>query len=360
MYYDNYDLAFFYIVSYITTDLAIKIPSIVLTSVIYVIYLIIELCSNILVAMSNQKSPKEFKELMDSIFKAFPTIKFTTEIYERVSHVNSEGEDETNLEYVETESEELRILYSRDISGELDLSNGNCSYRIISIAIEIIFADDFSYSDYNNKKKKIKNYKKGYNNNYVHYFYEEINICGLIKKSYLVNLYGNENYFAEKAFYFIFVILTLGQIYKLLFRCMAKPMTYTVRKVISTNHSLNLDGQYKLLEPKLIFPKEVYSFDENVTNQSNEAIKVAISKQEELVNKTLKSKNYILQNDKYKGNNKIFAGKVVEVKNNIESNFNKDLNTITVNNKNNQITNNNNRFNDTYTNLHVDGNIYKK
>ena len=85
MYYDNYDLAFFYIVSYITTDLAIKIPSIVLTSVIYVIYLIIELCSNILVAMSNQKSPKEFKELMDSIFKASPTIKFTTEIYERVS-----------------------------------------------------------------------------------------------------------------------------------------------------------------------------------------------------------------------------------------------------------------------------------
>ena len=59
-----------------------------------------------------------------------------------------------------------------------------------------------------------------------------------------------------------------------------KDMTYTVRKVISTNHSLNLDGQYKLLEPKLIFPKEVYSFDENVTNQSNEAIKVAISKQE--------------------------------------------------------------------------------
>ena len=58
-------------------------------------------------------------------------------------------------------------------------------------------------------KKKNKNYKKGYNNNYVHYFYEEINICGLIKKSYLVNLYGNENYFAEKAFYFIFVILIL-------------------------------------------------------------------------------------------------------------------------------------------------------
>ena len=141
---------------------------------------------------------------------------------------------------------------------------------------------------------------------------------------------------------------------------MAKPMTYTVRKVISTNHSLNLDRQYNLLEPKLIFPKEVYSFDKNDTNQSNEAIKVEISKQEELVNKSLKYKNYIPQNDKYKGNNKILAGKVVEVKNNIESNFNKDLNTITVNNKNNQITNNNNRFNDTYTNLHVDGNIYKK
>ena len=57
---------------------------------------------------------------------------------------------------------------------------------------------------------------------------------------------------------------------------------------------------------------------------------------------------------------KFWLEKFVEVKNNIESNFNKDLNTITVNNKNNQITNNNNRFNDTYTNLHVDGNIYKK
>ena len=123
--------------------------------------------------------------------------------------------------------------------------------------------------------------------NYVYEFSEERTIDGITRKAYLVNLYGNKNFFFSKAVYIIFSILTLGQIYKLIFRCMTKYMVYTVRK-ISTRYNLSQDEKYDPFEPKIIFPKEVCSYDKRETSYFNKEMNAVPPTQEELTKMTAK------------------------------------------------------------------------
>ena len=336
-----------------------RIPYIVLTSIIYAIYLIFELCSNILESLSNEKSPKEFKLLMGKIFIVFPTIKFITTISERTYYKDTDDKEDYRDTYVGTESSNLGIYSSRDISGPLNFYPNNHSYAFVSIKTEINFADTISYSDYIDERAKMKYYDAKMPN-YVYEFSEERTIDGITRKAYLVNLYGNKNFFFSKAVYIIFSILTLGQIYKLIFRCMTKYMVYTVRKIISTRYNLSQDEKYDPFEPKIIFPKEVCSYDKRETSYFNKEMNVVPPTQEELT-KSLKYKDYIPQFDIYKGNNKHLTGTVVEVKNNNYNESNKEtiFNTLTINSQINPETNNN-IFNESNKSFQIDGNIYNK
>ena len=284
--------------------------------VVYVFYLILE-CYSYKSIFSEQKNPQEMRELIGKLFTSSPSIQFICEIYIRDERRDSEGNMETYYKYYDSEYEDLEILSSRDVSGALNFNYGGYSYAYLELEIEVNFADTISYDDYITKKKIFEKEKK---EKHAHGSYSvEIKEKRTISdfetsKNYLININNTKNFFLNCGVFIIFVILTLGPIYEIIFYCFVKNLKFKIRKVISTKYNLSNESKYDPFAPKLIFPKESYNFNKENTSQFDKTKKVVPPTSEALAN-SMKYKDYIPDYKLYNWNNKNSTGAVINAKN---------------------------------------------
>ena len=264
---------------------------------------------------SSQKSPHEINELIGQLFKNTPSIEFIREIYITKKCKDSRGKEQEKYIFSRSKTDNLNVLSSRDVSGPLHLHSDENYYAILNIRSVINFADAISYSDYKEKRNEIKNYKElGYD----HYeFKEKIKICDIDNAYYLINIYGGESCLLTKCAYIISVILTLGQLYKLILFCLTNQITFVIKKIISTRNDLSCDAKYDAYNPILIFPTKTFKYKKEDICHIDKNIKVKPPTPEE-VTESLKYKDFIPQFGENKSTNGIFD----EVNNKYNNNFN--------------------------------------
>ena len=253
--------------------------------------------------------------------------------------------------YMRTETEELHIFSSRDVSGTLYFRPGESSFVMLNLQSEINFADTISYSDYKEKRDRMKNYRPQFGDESE--FHEYIKIGDISNEDFLVNIYGGKSWFLSKNTYIFFVILTLGQIYKLILLFVVKRMSFVIKKVISTRYDISGDSKYIPYNPILIFPSKTFEYDKNDICHIDKSIEVKPPTPEELT-KSLKYKDCIPQFEQNHSTN----GKVVEVNNYNQNNANSNI--IPVNYQANQSVTNDNLANESKFGLNVNGNVFNK
>ena len=329
----------------IITDLV----NLVIVGGLYIIYLLLELCSNIMDLYSSQKSPHEINELIGKLFKSTPSIEFICEIYKTKKYKDSRGIEKEKYIFSHSKKDNLNILSARDVSGYLHLHSDEKYYAILNIQSVINFADTISFSDYKEKRNEIKNYKElGYD----HYEYKEkIKICDIDNTYFLINIYGGESCLLTKWAYIISVILTLGQLYKLILFCLTKQMTFVIKKIISTRYDLSCDAKYNPYNPKLIFPTKTFKYKENDICHIDKNIKVKSPTPEELT-ESLQYKDFIPQF----GENKSINGIFVEVNNEYNKNYD-NSNIVPIKKLLYQSVKNSNSINETSIGINVNENI---
>ena len=323
----------------------------VIVGCLYIIYLLLELCSNIMDLYSSQKSPYEINELIGRLFKSTPSIEFICEIYITKKYTDSRGKKQEKYIFSHSKTDNLNILSSRDVSGPLNLHSDESHYAILNIQYIINFADTISYSDYKEKRNEIKNYKEF---GYKHYEYKEkIKICDTdIDNTYfLINIYGGESCLLAKCAYIISVILTLGQLYKLILFCLTNQITFIIKKIISTRYDLTCDVKYDPYNPKLIFPTKTFKYKKNDICHVDKNIKIKPPTLEELT-ESLQYKDFIPQF----GENKSINGIFVKVNNEYHQNYD-NSNIVPIKNLLYQSVKNSNSINETNIGINVNENI---
>ena len=322
----------------------------ILAAVLYGLYLLFELCSNLMVILSHQKSPEEINKIVGELFRSIPSIDFSCDIYSVEKIIDDDREYEKRT-YMRTETEELHIFSSRDVSGTLYFRPGESSFVMLNLQSEINFADTISYSDYKEKRDRMKNYRPQFGDESE--FHEYIKIGDISNEDFLVNIYGGKSWFLSKNTYIFFVILTLGQIYKLILLFVVKRMSFVIKKVISTRYDISGDSKYIPYNPILIFPSKTFEYDKNDICHIDKSIEVKPPTPEELT-KSLKYKDCIPQFEQNHSTN----GKVVEVNNYNQNNANSNI--IPVNYQANQSVTNDNLANESKFGLNVNGNVFNK
>ena len=328
----------------IITDLV----NLVIVGVLYIIYLLLELCSNIMDLYSSQKSPHEINELIGKLFKSTPSIEFISEIYTTKKFKDSRGKEQEKYIFSHSKTDNLNILSSRDVSGPLHLHSDESHYAILNIQYIINFADTISYSEYKEKRNEIKNYKEF---GYEHYTYKEkIKICDIDNAYFLINIYGGESCLLSKCTYIIFVILTLGQLYKLILFCLTNQITFVIKKIISTRYDLSIDDKYDSFNPKLIFPTKTFKYKKEDICHIDKNIKVKPPTPEELT-ESLKYKDSIPLFEENKSINGIF----VDVNNECNKNYKNydNSNIVKIKNLLYQYIKNSNSINETNISFNI-------
>ena len=238
--------------------------------------------------------------------------------------IDKEGNQETVSIYISSDYDHLNILSSRDISGVLNFNYEGYSYAYLDLEIEVNFADTISYDDYITQKKKFDKEKKAKHEHgsYSTRFKEKRNISEFgTSQSFLVNINNAQNCFLNCGIFILFVILTFGPIYEIIFYCfLVKNLSFKIRKIVSTRYDLSNESKYDLFAPKLIFPNDSYNYNKGDITYFDKTKNVIPPTSEELA-KSMKYKDYIPDYKLYNGNNKNLTGSVINTKN-INQNLN--------------------------------------
>ena len=242
----------------------------------YVINIFFHCCSPIYKYLGNKVDNKGIYDIMKEYFKAAPRIELKTESY----HMSSSGGKHKSRHKVVTYTykEDFKYYSFKDVSGLflLDIPNRSSIHYIqLQVINEINFADSISYADYRQRKVEIYNENK---NRDTCISYMEQRTYDNYKRFNLIKLDGGDMCFFQKWIYVIFILLTLGWIYDIIFNCYCIQQNFTVRKLVSTRYNL-LDKehsvQYNSLKPTLSIQSNVYTYDEEETGIIYESNKMA-------------------------------------------------------------------------------------
>ena len=203
--------------------------------------------------LSNQVTNKTIEQIMKEYFKAYPVIKIKTESYHFVT--TGTGRYQTTKKVVTSlHSEEIPYYSFKDVSGlfKLDIPKYKIvKYIKLQIINDIDFADDISYVDYLIKKVYIYLTNKDKD---VCFDWNETREYANYVRYNLIVFKGEECWFFQPLIYIIFVILTLGWFYELIFLFFSTGQNFTVKKIISTRYNLLDDDhstQFSSLQPTL-------------------------------------------------------------------------------------------------------------
>ena len=211
----------------------LKIIYSIILSVVYIIYLILELSSPIFKYLFNKETKIVFLEKMKEIFKKAPSLELTS---------NIKKSNNNNFKF--------KLISSRDISGNFIYSTQKKHKKFILLKLkkDIIFGDEFTSFDYYMQKEKfIKQLKEESKNCKIK---EIITIMG-VEKYNMFKINKSNSIMANHIFYFIFTLLTFVEIYKLYINYICIYGEFTIRKVISSLSDLSQSPEYNKYNPKI-------------------------------------------------------------------------------------------------------------
>ena len=257
----------------------------------YIVYIILEFCSPTSRYLCNKSSDQGMYEKMGRNFQTPPEIRFYCECYhyENVVHTrtNSEGKKETytTKERRTTYRETYNLPYysERDVSGLFYL---NCDkayvqkkfYIKLELKEEINFADAISYYDYEREKRHFWRRNRFRD---VHFdFREERTIPGMEHHN-LIKLVQNEPCLVNYFFFFLSVLLTCAEFFRMYVDSMSVYQKFKVRKLISTRYDLN-QPVYMTFVPHLDLIAQQYNYEANYYNYVNQSYNLQLPTEEEL------------------------------------------------------------------------------
>ena len=282
---------------------------------IYFIYIILELCFCCKCKIfPSVKSTREISEIMSSWFKASPTIEFFYTIYEyyeeEVTTEYGGKKIETDLRAKQVDTKNFNFFSSRDVTGPIIFSNENYSYIRFFPIPEIKFADEITYSDYKEEKSNFINSDHIKGDKYE--YSEKRTIPGLRGAVYLINVYDSCTCFFTRRVFFIFTLLTFGQIYKLIMKFYIKNCFYRIRKIVSTRYDLSKDSKYLPFTPKLYFPNNNYTYNLEDFTQSNYEMNINPPTPDELT-RSKQYQEYIPNFQLYQRNKRGLTESVIDI-----------------------------------------------
>ena len=112
---------------------------------------------------------------------------------------------------------------------------------------EISFADEISYYDYMIQKGNFWRTNSGRDEKF---YFKEYRTIPNMEHHYLINLDNDEPCLVNLIVFIIFIILMLGEIYKIIFNSYCLYIKFKVRKLVSTRYDLN-QPKYQTLIPHL-------------------------------------------------------------------------------------------------------------
>ena len=257
----------------------------------YIVYLVLEFCSTTSRYLCNKSTDQGMYEQMGRNFQTPPEIRFHCECYHyetrHHTRTNKDGKTEhyTTTEKIVTYTEVYSLPYysERDVSGLFYL---NCdrayieqkAYIKLELQEEINFADAISYYDY--ERAKAFFWRKNRFRDAQFSFWETRIIPGM-KHHNLVKMVAVEPCIVNYFFFFIFTILTIGEIYSILFQRYCVYQKFKVRKLVSTRYDLNLPV-YQGFVPQLNLIVNQYSYEPNYYNYVNQSYDLQLPTKEEL------------------------------------------------------------------------------
>lgn len=299
----------------------------------YVANILIHCCSPIYQYLGNKVGNKGIYDIMKEYFKAAPRIELKTESY----HMTSSGGKRKSRHRVVTYTykEDFKYYSFKDVSGLflLDIPNSSSIHYIqLQIINEINFADAISFADYRQRKIDIYNENK---NRDTCISYIEQRTYENYKRFNLIKLDGGDICFFQRWIYVIFVLLTFGWVYDIIFNSFCIQQNFTVRKLVSTRYNL-LDEehsvQYNSLKPTLSIKSNVYTYDEEETGILYESNKMAPPSADDIE----RAKLYEKEIPKYIATNLIGNVGIVQNVNNMYVGINVPAPTNNMNNDNSQ------------------------
>lgn len=241
-----------------------KIIYIVILSIIYIIYLILEFSSPIFRYLYNLKKQELYEEMI-SFIKKKPSFIIKCKCTKLNSNENAYN------------TYQFRYHSCRDISGLFTLNiepidKDKKKYIMLELNQEIQFADQQTILQYNNEKEK---FLRRYRNNGLSGVTEEISIKSL-KPYNMIKIQKDGSFFVNFIWYIIFTLLSFVEIYKLYIYYTSIYQKFTIRKKVSTNKDLNTESDYNIFNPQIkIFEKnspvdsKIYNYLSTNSNGQN-------------------------------------------------------------------------------------------
>ena len=244
---------------------------------VYIMYLLLELCSPIGKYLCNKISGQGIYSRMASIFKAVPIFTLYCECY----HIETEEytvTDEDGNTHTETRSYEVvtyRETYHipyyccRDVSGLFILNTDEKhikrkAFVKLELKEEINFADAISYSDYIKEKDDFR--RRNQNRDAQFRMKEKKAKIEGLKHHHLIQIQNNSPCCVNYCWFFLFTILTFAQFYKWYIGSLCIYQNFSIRKLISTRYDLSSEeanAKYDNFNPQLNLITQHLSFEPN-------------------------------------------------------------------------------------------------
>jgi hypothetical protein len=241
---------------------------------VYIIYVILALCSPTGLFLLNKKSTNSLYNTLKDNFNSPPVLQLSISCYhmeKRIEKIKTrEGGviDKVIEEKKETYKERRDFPYYsfRDISGlfRIDLDNPifrNKVYIKLTLDTMISFADSISYYDYQTYKNYFIDENKNRDDDY--YFRENFYISNLSKNN-LIRIKEEEPFYINYCFFFLCVLLTMALPYELKLNNISIEGRYQIKKLISTRYNLNTeenDITYGNSIPSIKLGNHTYNFN---------------------------------------------------------------------------------------------------
>ena len=242
--------------------------------IIYVLYVIIELCSHTSRFLLNKKSTYSIYNKLKELFSSSPVLQMSVSCYHFEKRTEEKKTNDGKIvqeeitERVDTYSEKRYFpFYSfRDISGlfRVDLNNEifrNKTYIKLTLDTVISFADSISCYDYQIFKEQFINENR--NKDMKMDFRENFYIHNLSRNN-LIKIKDEEPFYFNFFFFFLCTIFTMALPYEIMLDNISIEGKYQIKKIISTRYNLNsyeYDGIYGNTIPAIKLGNNTYNFN---------------------------------------------------------------------------------------------------
>lgn len=259
--------------------------SIILFVLIYIIYILVFcFASPMFSYLSNRTTNQGIYERMQTFFTNPPKLILSTHSY----HYTNDHHRDRQKVYTHQENMELSYYSWKDISGLFLLKTeeskccGSPVYLLLQIKNDINFADAISIDDYKQAKTNFVN-KNKHKDQFIEE--KEVRTYEGYKQYNLVRIGEEESCLGNRFMFIVFLLLTLGIVFCIIFNSKCIKQAFVVRKLMSTRYNLvneENNTKYNSFRPTLSIKDNMYEYDASDTGCVYESLKIEAPTLDEL------------------------------------------------------------------------------